>query len=200
MHLPVLLHPPKTGGISLRAAVAKLHDPAPRWATERGHQLPEYYGESTHSPAAILVRNPYTRFVAVYNHFLSENKPITASMFAVKLFSEAISADDNNFYQSVNCYPCYFWHHACAGTVEIIRFENYNQDVQRVYGINMNKQPHLNQRTGQRKQVCDVVHFYNEKILATVNLLWREDFEHYGYIKFDRLGQMLTYCEQQGTP
>lgn len=199
MQLPVLLHPPKTGGISLRTAVARHVDPAPQWATQRGHQLPKYYGASPGDPAAILVRNPYTRFVAMYNHAVNDKKQINPSMFAVKMFNEALSADDNNFYNSVNCYPCYFWQRECTGPVEVIRFENYVEDVQRVYKLNMHQEPHMNQRSGQRKYVCDVAEFYNEKILATVNFLWREDFEHYGYIKFDRLSQMLTYCKQQGT-
>jgi hypothetical protein len=198
--LPILLHPPKTGGISLRVAVANTVNPAPRWATARGHQLPEYYGESRSSPAAVLVRNPYTRFVAMYNYAISNKQEITPALFAAKIFNQYVHIPDKYCYNTVNpgisgkYYPCYFWHRVCTGHVDVIRFETYNQDVQRVYGIDMTHHQHLNRREGQRQTVADVSDFYSEKILAIVNLLCHEDFEHYGYTKFDSLEKMTVYC------
>jgi hypothetical protein len=197
--LPTLLHPPKTGGISLRVAVANTVNPAPRWATDRGHQLPEYYGESRSSPAAVLVRNPYTRFAAMYNYGIPNKQEITPAVFAAKIFNQSMHRSDEYFYDAVKCYPCYFWHRVCTGHVDVIRFETYNQDVQRVYGIDMTHHQHLNRREGQRQTVADVSDFYSEKILAIVNLLWREDFEHYHYTKFDALEEMIVYCKTKET-
>lgn len=199
MTLPILLHPPKTGGISLRTAIAESFDPAPSWATEKGHQLPEYYGATRSEPAAILVRNPYTRFVAMYNHTVTDQHVLTPTMFAVSLFNEAMASSLDNFYDSVKCHPCYFWHKQCTGPVDVIRFENYVADIKRVYGIDMHDHAHLNQRTGHRRTISDVAGFYNKKILNTVNFLWKDDFENYSYVKFHSLGQISAYCSEMET-
>ena len=181
--VPLILHPPKTGGTSLRNAVIDTHGAhAVPVRTElvgshdihspAKHGLYNEFAVPYGYPAVLTVRNPYTRMWSMYNHA----QQITGydTTFAKFL----LWAYRTRFF---NAKPCSDW--MCENIVDIIRYESYYADIKQIYDIDITKHEHI-YNTGASNSLAVIVDNLTDDTLSLINLMAGPDFNNFGYKKY----------------
>lgn len=181
--VPLILHPPKTGGTSLRNAVIDTYGahvvPVRTQLTgshdmhsSAKHGLYKDFAVPYDYPAAITVRNPYTRMWSMYNHA----KQITGYKGTFSKF--LLWAYQSKFF---NAKPCSDW--LCENIVDVIHYEAYHTDIKRVYNIDMTEHPHIYD-TGSTSSLLTVADNLTDDTLNLINSMAGPDFANFGYKKY----------------
>ena len=211
MIVPLLLHPPKTGGTSIHNALIELygvenvpmervHRPLPAENAEclalhhQYHQfnLPENY------PAVITVRNPYTRLWSLFRHRLRQrsdiqNKNLDAATLSL-LYRRFLKTVYRRSMPWSGLYvpPCAHW--MCDEVQHIVYYENFSEGVHKAYGIDINKFEHL-LNTGAVTDTSLVAKFYTQGHLDVVNRICEKDFDMFGYTCFTHIDDLHSHTQ-----
>lgn len=200
MILPLLLHPPKTGGTSIHNALIQKYgsDAVPmtksnsdlqtslHWTYDR-FDLPDNY------PAVICVRNPYVRFYSLYahrKHLVAELHDVPFSKFMKGVFKLGPAYRKRPpQYLSYHTSPMSAWH--CSQVVDLIRYETFARDIERIYNLDINEYDHIH-NTGARSSVSDVAEHYTQPVLDFINYHCSRDFQLFGYTKYNHIEEMMA--------
>lgn len=207
MNIPVLLHPPKTGGTSIHNALIELYGlhNVPMEQTQRILPIEEslamhhYYHDFNlpeNYPAVITVRNPYTRIWSLFRHRLRQRENLanqtpddsTLSVWYRRFLKSKYRR--NSPWNKLDILPCASW--MCPQVQHIIRYENFAHDVQQAYGFDINSFEHV-LNTGAVSCVSSVSKFYTQGHLDIVNYICEEDFELFGYKYFAHIDDLHSH-------
>lgn len=204
--IPILIHPPKTGGTSLYNGIISTYGenslPHPPgldldllnllYADEKNqltlnatHCTSSRYNISNRE-YALTVRNPYTRAISTAL-FVQRHHGISPPNLTILLRALYKQKSPSSPYGN----PCSFWH-----TPDIsytIRYESFRDDIRDVYKFDIDKHAHI-YNTGARRLISDVCEFYDKPLLSLVNAMYHNDFEFYGYTKFETVEDMKYYA------
>lgn len=209
--IPLLLHPPKTGGTSIHNALVELHGidalPMKKMHSEHQQHKPYYsmhhkyhkFGLPDNYPAAITVRNPYTRLWSLFQHRLHlytdlEKNHTPDNKTLCNWFGKFLSRISRRaeYWTRIDVQPCAKW--MCDQVQHVIHFENFANDVRNVYGFDIDSFDHVYNR-GAVNNVADVVQFYTQAHLDTVNLISEKDFAMFGYERFAHIDELKSQAQ-----
>lgn len=205
---PLFLHPPKTGGSSIFNALVLsniitlkdlkledlLLDITTLHQTFKSHNLP------LDSECAISVRCPYTRYVSLFYQFFSAQENKSPKEFTIPQFKKFML--NIQLRPTWLTSPCTDWIEGATGKLHVIKFENLVEDVESVYGVNLNNFSRID-RTGlgsrythavsEQETIKSVLKHYDDTIINFVNEIAGEDFNCFGYTKFKDYQEMVNF-------
>ena len=195
--IPLLLHPPKTGGTSIHNALiehyGRLALPMPTDRTDSDtrinklalHRKYAQFEVPIDYPAVLCVRNPYTRAWSLFRHSLVLNNLSANENQLAEWFERFVKLAVRK--NRMNTEPASNW--LCEQVIDLIRYESYAEDVKRVYQLDINKHKHY-YNTGSTTDVEQIAHYFTESSLDTVNYMFSKDFDQFGYTKHNYIHNM----------
>ena len=141
-------------------------------------------------PSILSVRDPYPRVLSFWSYYVKHHNR------AVKKVPNPENYPARSFDSWVREYithpklwypwrPCAFWYHHLQGTVDIIRVENLEEDYKRVTGHDLKVGFESDNATvGWTRETA--LDFLNPTQVNLINEMFHEDFEIFGYEKFNK--------------
>lgn len=195
-NIPALIHPPRTGGTSLRNAIIEKYGPdaLPGRKDRQGrgikpgdwnkHSRLEQLDIDEDRNVVMLVRNPYERYFSMYQFNKGKvGNPEPFEFFKLMMRGQLFTATNQSLKEN-NHHSMGTWHHPRVS--DIIRYETYAEDIKRVYDININEYKHIN-KTNNRTNIAALI---DQKTLDLLNYLSMMDFYDFGYERLETVQQV----------
>ena len=219
---PIFLHPPKTAGTSIIAAlvqskIAIVDDSVDfnKFLLYNLHQTFREFGYHADADYAISVRSPYTRYVSLYYQFCwyPKKKYLDAPKDSDKTLMKFKRYLMNTFCHGSlgnHGHPCTHWINGITGKINIIKFENLISDVKNIYSIDLRSFPN-NVRRGlgepqglgtnytntvtEQETIKFILKYYDDSVISIINEIAQSDFTVFGYKKFNNYREMADYAQ-----